>query len=376
MSTTSNPVVLKKELLKLSKKEIIKKCKKNKIQSNGTKIEMINRLIVKTLNKKKNKPKNKKISIVKLQHHPIPNLICQLYSDNRNLYCIHPSSSISKFDLDYNKWVDFTDRNVIISNNLYSTRLAGFTEDDTALFAYSLHKSVFFSYNIVSAQYQSYSYILPSNETMLRGIIASKPYEFHAIWNTNLSNGELKHSVWDSTLEKFNQLNSNFPFVANRFKYNNSNITYDRLLGKIIAISIYTFTLEISECDVSCNDKTKWKWTKKKTISFPSQKSGDAYDDIDILYAFDSLLFVMFTESKMMYCCDFSKSYKWQKASYKLPNKWIKQDTGDRICTVLSNGNVHCIGYNDDGDCVHVSFVLSDIVPKQLYYKTRNGKKK
>ena len=43
----------KLQLLKLSKKELVKKCKKNKVSSNGTKTEMIDRLLAKKTKKSK-----------------------------------------------------------------------------------------------------------------------------------------------------------------------------------------------------------------------------------------------------------------------------------------------------------------------------------
>ena len=49
----------RKELLKLSNKKLIKECKKHKIATNGSKADMVNRLI-KKLNKKKKKTKTNK----------------------------------------------------------------------------------------------------------------------------------------------------------------------------------------------------------------------------------------------------------------------------------------------------------------------------
>eukprot|EP01084_Bolivina_argentea_P161283 280788_1 len=367
--TTSS---IRKELLKLSKKDLIKKCKKHKLKSVGNKNDMINKLIP-ILLKKASKPKKRKKKTRKLpfKHNTVAPTM-NLTSFKGYLLCY--SKDLTKgynerYNTDTNKWDAYMDN---IPENIV---ICGINNDETKIYSYS--KKVFTQlglnhnskcirvFDIMSNKWTKYAYELNKwNPYIKHAFVTSKPFEFHVLW---IHLQKIQHSVWNSTTCIFMDLPNEYPFKPQQHYYYvnfEDTIFYDRTLDKIFAINVeYSHSLEIAWCDVSGDNIETYKWSNKKTINYPSKLQNTKKD---MLFGFESFLFLFCTETQTIYCCDFVESYKWYKSNYKLPKIWNQKN---RFVALLKDGNVHFLSNG-----IHISFELSHIIPPKLYNKTRDAK--
>eukprot|EP01084_Bolivina_argentea_P199227 340939_1 len=407
-----NATELRKRLLKLSKSELRKKCKNNKISYNGkNKNDMITALMNK-LNKNTKKVEKTKNSFYKkqlLQKHILKSINIPVTRRMKNSDMIYTNKHLYKWNTTNKKWQEHALLNIFYfnKNKCPKANILGINKDNTELYIYSLeitdytkrptinnsarvvrHKEIKKNvYHIESDTEKSCISTKFQHLGFVTGLVINNTMHGFGTWNADNTQA-LMHAIYDEN--KMKLVTDREPILYNFHKTSDMNdfdgIYYDKILNVIIVIyarvnnkwvnrkrvpdkCIY---FDIKYCNLddieNLNDIEKYVWHKRdlrlRCVNRLHKKT------FKWIVGFGTVLVVFdFKDLSIYYkdILDYRNDNKWFKSKEQIPCTLKSGQEYNQTDFVITSDNlVHMFknGYYGKNISCHVYFDLVKIAPK------------
>eukprot|EP01084_Bolivina_argentea_P268846 456774_1 len=359
-----------KELRKLTKSQLIKKCKKLKLCNNGTKMQMIDRLLKKRnekLKKSQERTSQKTIlphkSFIKYNHYHDTNNQLQtqfisedsLYHDTiyqKDYFLLYQfyNASIYQCNFKTKQWnilttipfsphirrqfIGISNQNILyMFHHIPDNKNQQITEHNAGyLLRYNIntkqwHKSVEIVHKNLTNVYQRIGAVMCTTHDTIHILTQQSQTDTIAI-NKKKKKKKIviNHLIWDIKKQKIIKCKQ---FIFIKFDTRTNRFHYDCLYNRLILISNdwNRGKLMVFICQLSYNNKITCKWSKKP-IEFPNAVSFTKSAKNNVFYVFGRILLCFCWSDQRIYCIDWliNNDYilEWIELDFKFPTNAFK----------------------------------------------------